>query len=152
MEASIFEKWISDQKPKRSLPNIALCSPTSICKNNPHWKLNGFSIGSCLQSAFLTVISRVPYEFFLSLPCLSRKRKTVSFTGERRKRKRKRERNDSWDKLNITVRFLVPFLYNLTTTNWIGCLSYLSLKIISNASLNSKLNKNWFLGTFPPYT
>jgi hypothetical protein len=128
MEASIFEKWISDQEPKRSFPNIPLCSPTSICKNNPHWKLNGFSIGSCLQSAFLTVISKVPYEFF-SVPPLSvlKEKDSVFYRVEKKKKKkeRDRERKEAILEINSISRsdFLVPFLYNLTTTERTGCLS-----------------------------
>jgi hypothetical protein len=75
----------------------------------------------------LTVISKkVPYEFFLSLPCLSRKRKTaLQEREEKEKRERDRERKETILEINskIAVRFLVPFLFNLIPTERTGCLS-----------------------------
>jgi hypothetical protein len=118
--------------------------------------LNGFSIGSCLQSTFLTVISKVPYEFFLSLPCLSRKKKIASFTGGRRKRKRKekdRERKEAILKINSILRSgfgAIPLQPYDNRMN--GLFVYLNLKIILNANMNSRLIKNWFLDVFPPNT
>jgi hypothetical protein len=100
----------------------------------------------------LTVISKVPYEFFLSLPCLSRKRKTVSFTGERRKKEKERERETILELNSISRSDF--WCHSFTTlqqpTELAVCLIW--TKTISNANINSRLNKNWFLGIFPPYT
>jgi hypothetical protein len=65
---------------------------------------------------------------FFSVPPLSvsKEKDSVLQGGEEKGKREKRERkkrSDSQDKLNIAVRFLVPFLYNLTTTERTGCLS-----------------------------
>jgi hypothetical protein len=97
---------------------------------------------------------KVPYVFFLPLPCLSRKRKTVLQEREEKEkgkeRDRRRKRKETIFEMNskIAVRFFgaIPFQPYNNRKN--GQFVY----NFSNATLNSKLNKNWFLGVFPPNT
>ncbi len=92
--------------------------------------------------------------FFLPLPCLSRKRKTVLQEREEKRkgkeRDRRRKRKETIFEMNskIAVRFFgaIPFQPYNNRKN--GQFVY----NFSNATLNSKLNKNWFLGVFPPNT
>jgi len=92
---------------------------------------------------------KVPYVFFLPLPCLSRKRKTVLQEREEKekgKRDRIGRRKETIFEINskIAVRFFgaIPFQpYNNRKNGQFVC-------NFSNATLNSKLNKNWFLGVF----
>jgi hypothetical protein len=97
---------------------------------------------------------KVPYVFF-SAPPLSVSKEKDSITGERRKRKgkerdRRRKRKETIFEMNskIAVRFFgaIPFQPYNNRKN--GQFVY----NFSNAILNSKLNKNWFLGVFPPNT
>jgi hypothetical protein len=95
---------------------------------------------------------KVPYVFFLPLPCLSRKRKTVLQEREEKEKGKKEigEEKETVFEMNskIAVRFFgaIPFQPYNNRKN--GQFVY----NFSNATLNSKLNKNWFLGVFPPNT
>ncbi len=93
--------------------------------------------------------------FFCPSPvCLERERQRYrrEKKKEKRERYRERKRSDSRDKLKNRGQIFgaIPFQPYDNRKN--GLFVYLVLKIISNANMNSKLNKNWFLGVFPPNT
>jgi hypothetical protein len=94
--------------------------------------------------------------FFCPSPvCLERERQRL--TGERRKKKKEKEIEKERE-TNIEVSSIsrseffgaIPLQPYNNRKN--GLFVYLVLKIISNANMNSRLSKNWFLVVFPPNT